>query len=214
MNQQKKNSGVFITMEGGEGAGKSTQIKQLMQWLTEKGKDVLVTREPGGSKHAEAIRALVVEGATDKWLPISELLLYLAARYDHVERLIKPALAEGKYVICDRFMDSTLAYQGAGHGLDTELIGTLHRLVTPLEPDVTFILDIPVEQGLARAKARAGGEDRYERLSTAFHERVRQGFLAIAKNAPKRCVVIDAAQPIESIAADIRKVIGEQYGCR
>ena len=197
----------FITFEGGEGAGKSTQVKRLAEALRAKGRDVVVTREPGGTPNAERIRSLVVEGATDTWLPASEMLLYLAARYDHIERLIKPALAAGKDVICDRFIDSTIAYQGWGHGLDIKQIVHFHTLIGAIEPDITFLLDIPVTAGIQRAasrhKADSSAEDRYERLDTHFHERVRKGFLDIAKHHPKRCVVVDAAQSPDAVAQQI-----------
>jgi dTMP kinase len=204
-------SGKFITLEGGEGVGKSTQAKRLAQWLTTQGKEVVLTREPGGTVHAEAIRELVVKGAADRWLPVSELLLYTAARYDHIERLIKPAMLAGKYVICDRFTDSTIAYQGWGHGISIKRIEALMEVaVANFKPDLTLVLDIDVSIGLQRTKGRTNAEDRYEKLETEFHQRVRQGFLSIAKAAPDRCVVIDAVQELESVTEAIYTLVKER----
>jgi dTMP kinase len=204
-------SGKFITFEGGEGAGKSTQIGRLAEWLRGRGKEVILTREPGGTPNAEEIRALVVKGNTDKWFPVSELLLYMAARYDHIERVIKPALKVGKYVLCDRFIDSTVAYQGWGHGLDMNLINQLIDLVSKAaQPDITFLLDLKAEEGMKRAIGRHGLEDRYEKLGLDFHERVREGFLAIASMYPKRCVVLDASLPIEEVTKRMCAVMGQR----
>lgn len=203
--------GKFITFEGGEGAGKSTQIHRLAEWLKAQGKDVVITREPGGTVHAESIRELVVQGATDRWLPVSELLLHTAARYDHIERLIKPALIAGNYVLCDRFVDSTIAYQGWGHGIRTERIeGLMKVAIANFTPDITFILDIDVNTGMERAAARKGKEDRYERLGVDFHQRVRQGFLSIAKADPKRCVVLDASLPAEEVTQQMCSALKEK----
>ena len=162
--------GKFITMEGGEGAGKSTQIANLAAALRAVGIVVVVTREPGGSRRAEEIRKLLVRGATDRWHPMTEALLHNAARMEHVEELVRPALARGEWVLCDRFTDSTVAYQGFGHGLGREVIEDLHSLVFGgFLPDLTLILDLDVELGLARATAAARGEDRYERMGRDFH---------------------------------------------
>ncbi len=185
--------GRFITLEGGEGAGKSTQIRLLAQWLEARGVPVLTTREPGGTPGAERIRSLLVEGATDAWTPMTEALLNYAARHDHVTRVIRPALAAGTWVLSDRFSDSTMAYQGHGHALGQAAIAALHRAVLGrFKPDMTLILDIPVVQGLARAAARRGAETRYESMVEAFHHRVRAGFRAIARAEPGRCALIDA----------------------
>ena len=200
--------GRFITLEGGEGAGKSTQIQRLAEKLRARGETVCVTREPGGAPGAEAIRQLLVTGETTRWSPKSEALLHFAARAEHLERTIRPALARGEWVISDRFTDSTIAYQGPGVGL--EFINQLKELVVGTDmPALTLILDLPVEAGLARAKLRQGkensAEDRYERMGTEFQEGLRQAFLNIAKNEPERCVVIDASGTEETVAAAIWK---------
>lgn len=193
----------FITLEGGEGAGKSTQIARLADALKAAGHRVTQTREPGGSPGAEAIRALLVTGDADRWTPLGETLLHFAARQDHLERTIRPALARGDFVLCDRFVDSTFAYQGAAQGLDPARIAALSALVVgPTMPDLTFILDLPVETGLARAASR-GGEDRYERMGTAFHEALRETFLARARAEPDRCVIIDATATPDEVARQI-----------
>ena len=171
----------------------------------------MTTREPGGSPGAEQIRALLVSGEPDRWDKVTEALLLSAARRDHVTRLIEPALARGAWVLCDRFSDSTLAYQGFGHGADPAMIATLTAMATSgLVPDLTLILDLPVEAGLARAAGR-GGDDRFERMGTAFHERLRHGFLTIAASEPGRCVVIDAVQPLDSVQAAIRAAVESRW---
>lgn len=192
--------GRFITLEGGEGAGKSTQAERLGAYLKSCGHAVMLTREPGGTPSAEAIRAMLVTGAGDKWKPTTEVLLLYAARYEHVERKIKPALAEGTWVICDRFADSTMAYQGFGLGIDRAMIADIHRLVLGhFAPDLTLVLDLPVEEGLRRAAARRGTENRYEGLGTALHERIRAAFLSFVEKEPERCVAINAAEPLEAV---------------
>lgn len=196
--------GRFITFEGGEGGGKSTQVKALAERLKAAGLEVVATREPGGSVGAESIRELLVTGAADRWSPITETLLMYAARRDHIERVIAPALTRGAWVVCDRFADSTRAYQGAGGGTDPALIAALEtHVLGEVRPDLTLILDLPVQEGLRRAHSRAGGETRFESKGEAFHERLRQGFLNIARREPERCVVIDAAQPIATVAEAI-----------
>lgn len=206
--------GKFITFEGGEGAGKSTQLKRLAEALTLAGIEVVTTREPGGSPGAEAIRALLVTGDTDRWDAETEALLHTAARRDHLARTVWPALERGAWVVCDRFADSTLAYQGYGHGLSRDFILGLTRLaVGDFAPDLTLVLDLPVEEGLKRAGGRGGAEDRYERMGAAFHERLRQGFLEIARTDPDRCVVIDAVQDMESVHQTVvRAVKGRLLG--
>ncbi|MGH7060489.1 MAG: dTMP kinase [Stellaceae bacterium] len=185
--------GRLITIEGGEGAGKSTQAALLAATLQERGIKVVATREPGGSPGAEAVRRLLLEGDGERWDAASEALLLVAARRDHVEKLIAPALARGDWVVCDRFADSTVAYQGWGSGLPLDELRWLHRFaLRDFLPDLTIILDLPVEIGLARAAARAATADRFERLDHGFHERLRQGFEAIAAAEPTRCVLIDA----------------------
>lgn len=205
--------GRFITLEGGEGAGKSTQIRLLADALRGIGIDVVTTREPGGSPGAEAVRDLLVNGDPGRWLPISEAMLLSAARHDHVMRTIRPALDAGQWVLCDRFADSTMAYQGFGHGLDRTMLTVLRDIaVAGTMPDLTLILDIDPAQGLARAAARRGGEDRYERMQVAFHERLRNGYQAIAKAEPARCALIDASVGIDDIQAAIRATVTDRLG--
>lgn len=205
--------GVFITLEGGEGSGKSTQSRLLCAALAARGAAVVQTREPGGSPEAEAIRSLLVEGATDRWDPMSEALLLFAARRDHLRRTIDPALADGSWVVCDRFGDSTVAYQGYAHGLGAETISALAEIaIGSVKPDLTFILDLPVDVGLARAKSREPGrEDRFERMGEAFHQRLRQGFREIAQQEPERCKVIDATASIDTIHAAILSEIDARW---
>lgn len=203
--------GRFITLEGGEGAGKSTQIGLLRDALEAQGIAVLTTREPGGSEGGEEIRHLLVNGETHRWEPLTEALLNYAARHEHLQKVIEPALDAGTWVLCDRFADSTMAYQGYGHGMDREIIRRLHRLVVgDVQPDLTLILDMPVEEGLKRAGARGEGEDRYERMDGGFHERLRQGFLDIAKKEPARCTVIDATGDIGAVAMAIADVVAQR----
>ena len=208
-------SGKFITLEGGEGAGKTTQIKLLADALKAGGLDPIITREPGGSPAAEVIRSLLVEGAVDRWQPMTEALLNFAARLEHVQATIEPALVAGRWVLCDRFADSTVAYQGYGHDLGRAVIDELHRLVLGyFQPDLTVILDIPVAEGLARAtnreRAEGSREDRYEHMDEGFHQRLRDGFLDIARRNLERCVVIDAAQEPDKVQAEIRTVVGQR----
>ncbi len=200
--------GIFITFEGGEGAGKSTQLRLLADHLAAAGREVVTTREPGGSEGAETIRNLLVQGAAERWSPMSETLLLYAARADHLERKIRPALARGAIVLSDRFADSTRAYQGAAGGVAPDFIDRLEREVLgETRPDLTLILDLPAEAGLARAAGRGGAEARFESKGLAFHERLRAGFLAVAKAEPERCEVIDADRPLEAIQADISRVV-------
>ncbi|MDA8230100.1 MAG: dTMP kinase [Magnetospirillum sp.] len=205
--------GRFITFEGGEGAGKSTQLARLAESLRAGGLDVVTTREPGGSKGAEDIRALLVQGDVERWDATTEALLHTAARRDHLVKTVWPALDRGAWVLCDRFADSTLAYQGYGHGLAIETIEALTRLaVGAFTPDLTLVLDLPVDQGLRRAGGRGGAEDRYERMDSAFHDRLRQGFLVIARAHPERCAVIDAAGDPDSVHAAIRASVAGRLG--
>ncbi|KQP37671.1 dTMP kinase [Methylobacterium sp. Leaf106] len=196
--------GAFITFEGGEGAGKSTQIARLAARLRgASSAPVVTTREPGGSVKAEAIREALLAGTVKRHGPFAEALLFSAARIDHLDTLIRPALARGETVLCDRFSDSTRAYQGAAGGLDPALLSALERVVVgDMTPDLTLILDLDPAIGLARAKARAGaGEaaDRFEAEALGFHTRLRQAFLAIAAMEPERCVVIDAGLPPDAV---------------
>lgn len=196
--------GRFITLEGGEGAGKSTQLKRLVARLQSTGLEVVATREPGGSPGAEAIRELVLNGAADRWSPVTETLLMYAARRDHIERVIRPALARGAWVVCDRFADSTRAYQGAAGGTDPGLIAALEtHVLEDVRPDLTLIFDFPAEAGLARAAARPGAEMRFESKGMVFHERLREGFLAIARAEPERCALVDASGSMEDVEAAV-----------
>ncbi|MCK4868009.1 MAG: dTMP kinase [Alphaproteobacteria bacterium] len=207
----ENHQGRFITLEGGEGGGKSTQARRLAAMLESEAGETLLTREPGGSPGAEQIRGLLVDGEVHRWDAITETLLHFAARRDHLVNTVQPALARGAWVISDRFADSTMAYQGFGHGVDRDAIAELYRIcVGSLKPDLTLILDLPVEAGLARAAGRGGGEDRYERMDVAFHERLRQGFLEIAGREPARCVVIDAARGEDEVHAQIIAAVRER----
>jgi dTMP kinase len=200
--------GRFITLEGGEGSGKSTQALLLARDLEAAGLAVLATREPGGSHGAEHIRELLVNGAVERWDAMTEALLHFAARRDHLAKAVWPALEAGRWVVCDRFTDSTVAYQGFGLGLGRETVEALGRVaIGAFAPDLTLILDLPVEAGLARAEKRGHGHHRYERMDRAFHERLRQGYLEIAKSDPERCVVIDAARGPEEVRRDIRAAV-------
>ena len=207
----------FVTFEGGEGAGKTTQINRLGERLAKAGLSVVTTREPGGSPGAEAIRNLLVAGEVGRWDPVTEAFLMIAARRDHWLKTIKPALDAGKWVISDRFHDSTRAYQGYGRGVADADIEALRRLaIGETKPNLTLILDLPVADGLGRAqarlKAKGSGEDRFERMDTGFHERMRQGFLAIAKAEPARCVVIDARSDIDAVHAAVVAAIADRLG--
>ena len=209
--------GKFVTLEGGEGAGKSTQAQLLAETFESAGRPVVVTREPGGATGAEEIRALLVTGGIGRWSPMAEALLHYAARRDHLDRTILPALDRGTWVICDRFADSTMAYQGYGHGLGREVVSELHRVVLgDFTPDLTLILDLPVDAGLRRAGIRADigarGEDRYERMESAFHRRLREGFIEIARLDPRRCVVIDANQSVEAVHQAVVDAVNERLG--
>jgi dTMP kinase len=192
--------GRFITIEGGEGAGKTTQVGLLVAALERARIPARATREPGGSPGGEAIRQLLLEGDGDRWDAVGEALLLVAARSDHVARLIAPSLAQGIWVVSDRFADSTLAYQGYGRGLGLEDLATLHRIALgDFAADLTVILDLPAEIGLARAAARASVDDRFERLDRAFHERLRQGFRQIAAHDSVRCVLIDGSSGPQTV---------------
>ena len=205
--------GRFISFEGGEGAGKSTQVKRLAVRLEAGGREVVLTREPGGSPGAEAIRDIVLRGDADRWSPVTETLLMYAARRDHIERVIRPVLARVAWVVCDRFADSTRAYQGAAGGTDPALIAALETyILEEVRPDLTLVFDLPAEVGLARADARAGAEMRFESKGLAFHERLRDGFRAIAAAEPERCALIDAAADIDSVARAVWATLTERLG--
>ncbi len=207
-------AGLFITFEGGEGAGKSTQIQMLKSALETMGKEVLLTREPGGSKGGELIRPLLVSGEAD-WDAVSETLLFSAARRDHLTHKIWPALKEGKIVLCDRFSDSTLAYQGYGRGNNLEIqkvVTDLYKIVAgDFEPDLTLILDIDPKIGLKRSCERTGNtEKRFENMDFSFHENLRAGFLKIAQENPTRCHVIDANRSLDEIHQKIMEIVKEK----
>jgi dTMP kinase len=205
--------GHFISFEGGEGAGKSTQIRRLAKRLEGLGRTVALTREPGGSQGAESLRDLLVQGETDRWSPMAETLILYAARADHLERLIRPALGEGAWVLCDRFADSTRAYQGAGGGTSSALIAALEQAVIGRDwPELTLVLDLSPGVGLARAAARGGAEQRFESKGLTFHERLRAGFLEIAAAEPRRCRVIDAEAGIEAVAEAVWSAVCDRFG--
>ncbi len=213
MNRTASRPGRFITLEGGEGAGKSTQITRLKDWLERRGHSVVATREPGGAPGAEMIRKLLVEGRAEKWDGPTEALLHFAARREHLRATVWPALTRGDWVVSDRFADSTRAYQGYGHGLDLATIESLYDIaVGDFRPDLTLILDMPVDAGLARAAARRGSETRYESLHHDFHDRVRTGFHDIATREPGRCVIVDATGDIDAVAASIVQTVAQRLG--
>jgi dTMP kinase len=206
-------AGRFITLEGGEGTGKSTQAKRLAAAFEAKGLPSLATREPGGSPGAEDVRKLLVTGEPGRWDAMTETLLVFAARADHVARTIRPALEAGRIVVCDRFTDSTYAYQGVGRGVPRETIRRIEAVVLDdFKPDLTLVLDLPVETGLARAHSRGADETRFEKFDTAFHEKLRQAFLDIAKRAPDRCMVIDASQSEDAVAGAIWDAAARRFG--
>ena len=213
--------GLFITFEGGEGSGKTTQINRLAEKLTGLGKKVITTREPGGTPEGEKIRSLIVQRDGGDWNPMAECLLLFAARVMHVEKIIKPALEKGKIVISDRFTDSTRAYQGYGRGFPLKDIEQINNFTLgDFKPDLTFILDIEAQAGLKRSGRRLAAEalsldqteDRFESLDIEFHEKLRQGFLTIAKNDSKRCVVMDASISIDDLAARVLTTTKERLG--
>ncbi len=219
MTVKPSNKGRFLTFEGGEGVGKSTQIRYLAARLENSGVAVLVTREPGGAPgllaQASAVRQLLVEGEPDAWSPESEALLNYAQRVEHVRRIIKPALANGTWVLCDRFADSTMAYQGYGHRLGPDFVKKLHRLVLgSFAPDLTLVFDLPLEVGLKRALSRAGAETRFERMGFEFHKRLRQGFRAIARQNPKRCRLVDASGDETTVAKRIERLVAIRFGVK
>ena len=204
--------GRFISIEGGEGAGKSTQVGLLVAALDRAGIPARATREPGGSPGAEAIRRLLLEGEGERWDAIGEALLLVAARRDHVARVIAPALAQGVWVVSDRFADSTMAYQGYGRGVALEELATLHHFALgDFAPDLTVILDLPVETGLARAAARAPA-DRFERLGRDFHDRLRLGYRQIAADNPTRCVLVDAAGEPQTVHQAVAAAVEQRLG--
>ncbi|MBY6243714.1 dTMP kinase [Methylosinus sp. Sm6] len=213
--REKGRPGRFVTLEGGEGAGKSTQMRLLQETLAERGVEAIATREPGGSPHAEALREALLGGRAAPLGPLGEAILFSAARIDHLDRLIKPALARGAWVICDRFADSTRAYQGARGGVDPRLIALLERVaLLGAKPDLTIILDIPPEEGLERAKRRRRPDeppDRFESEGLAFHEGLRRAYLDIAASEPGRCCVVDARAPEQEVAQAIWHIVEARF---
>jgi dTMP kinase len=209
---QQSQKGPFITFEGGDGVGKSTHIARLAEHLRAAGHEVVLTREPGGSPGAEAIRELLVSGAAERWSALAEALLVFAARADHLEKVINPARARGAVVLCDRFADSTMAYQGAAGGLGEEKVRALRDLVVGENgPDLTIVLDAPGARGLERAQAR-GGDNRFEAKGGDYQARVQEAFLRIAEREPERCVVVDSSGSVDDVADRIRMIVKERLG--
>lgn len=203
--------GSFITFEGGEGSGKSTQVARLAERLRLRGIEVVTTREPGGSPGAEAMRVLLLKGVVKPLGPTAETMIFAAARDDHVQTTIEPALARGAWVICDRFIDSTRVYQGVLSNVDPRIIRALERAtVGATMPDLTFVLDVPAEVGLARVRERGAQRDRFESEEAAYHIRLREAFRELAQAEPQRCVLIDAAQPPDVVAVRIWAVVVER----
>ena len=204
--------GRFVTFEGIDGSGKTTQSRRLVARLANEGHRVLHTREPGGSDGAEEIRRLLVEGDPSRWSPETEILLFTAARRDHLEKVISPAIADGQIVICDRFADSTRVYQGATRGDLRGMVDALHELMIGREPDLTFLIDMDPETALGRGLARKSGEDRFEEFGAAFQKRLREGFLALAKSQPSRFRIIDGNQDEDRVAAEIETAWAAAFG--
>lgn len=207
-------TGIFLTFEGIDGSGKSTQARALATTLRADGCDTVLTREPGGSTGAEAIRTLLVEGDADRWSPETEILLFNAARRDHLEKTVLPALARGAIVISDRFADSTRVYQGAARASLRPLVDQLHDLVIGLEPDLTFVIDMDAKTALERGLARKSGEDRFEDMGATFQQTLRTGFLELARMSPKRVQVIDGARDMAAISADVLATTRRFMGAR
>ena len=202
-------TGRFITLEGIDGSGKSTQARRLADALRDRGRDVVLTREPGGSPRADEIRRLVLEGDPDRWSAETEILLFTAARRDHLERLIEPALARGQIVVCDRFADSTRMYQGLSRGNLRELVDALHALMIVREPDLTILIDMDPATGLERARGRQGHEERFEDFGLELQMRMRTGFLALAREFSDRFRVVDGNRDADAVAADILDAVSD-----
>ncbi|MBM85770.1 MAG: dTMP kinase [Rhodospirillaceae bacterium] len=216
MVEKSATRGRFVTFEGGEGVGKSTQVRRLARILVERGLRVVTTREPGGSEGGEQVRQLLVRGEPGRWDAISETLLLLAARRDHWTRLIDPNLREGAWVISDRFTDSTLIYQGIGRGVDRSVLDQLHHITLgKVAPDLTIVLDLPVHQGLGRTRVRNRGssidEDRFERMGLDFHERLRTGFRELAVHEPERIKTVDATNDADTVASTVISIVNARF---
>ena len=211
MRHETVETGRLITFEGGEGAGKSTQVSILVERLRNAGRHAIATREPGGSPAAEDIRETLLSGKVKQFGPFAEALLFSIARADHIDTVISDSLARGQWVVCDRFLDSTRAYQGATGGVPAPVISALERLTLHgVMPNLTIVLDIPVEEGLARMARRRGAPDRFESQDIPQHERIRKAFLTIAEEEPGRCVVIDARKPEALVAEDVWEAVAER----
>jgi len=209
---------MFISLEGIEGCGKTTQLEYLSNFLKEHGRSCVVTREPGGTAIGKKIRSILLDPASKALVPAAELLLYMADRAQHIDSLIKPRLAEGKIVLCDRYFDATVVYQGFARGLDTGFIRDLHRIIfKDLKPDITLLLDLPPRIGLARAWQeldsgnRSDAESRFEEEAISFHEKVRAGYLELARVEPGRFIIIDASRPIDAVQADIQAELSAYF---
>lgn len=206
-------TGKFITFEGGEGTGKSTQARLLASHLEQSGLKILLTREPGGARGAEDIRDLLVKGEPERWSAMAEALLFNAARVEHWRQSIEPALNSDVHVVCDRFADSTMAYQGYVGGLTREAMASLHRLALgEARPDLTLVLDMPAKAGLARAAGRKDSENRFELKGEAFHTRLREAFLDIARREPNRCVIIDASRAMDQVHSEVLHAVHSRLG--
>ena len=204
----KKSTGLFITLEGGEGSGKTTQARRLCERLTQQGLNVLQTREPGGTLVAERLRSILLDHSGETIAPETEAFLIFAARRQHLDQVIKPALAQGKTVVCDRFSDSTMAYQGYGRGLDLGVLRTMNNWATgKLAPQLTLLFDVPVAVGLSRRRGRTATQNRLDREAERFHRKVHAGFQALARREPRRIMVIDSAQPLESVTHTVEELV-------
>ena len=208
----RKSTGIFITLEGGEGSGKTTQARRLCERLTARGLDVLHTREPGGTLLAERLRSILLDHSMETIAPETEAYLIFAARRQHVDHVIKHALARGLVVVCDRFSDSTMAYQGYGRGLDLRVLRTMNNWATGrLAPRLTLLFDVPVSVGLRRRRSRGTTQNRLDRETEQFHRKVRAGFHALARREPRRIMVIDSTQPLESVAQTVEELVMTRF---